>query len=184
MKRVLLLNADWTPIETMHWHAAINLIIQHKVSVAEIVEGRVVRSPSIEIKWPSVIVLKAYVKKRKRAGLNRKNLMARDKFTCQYCGNIPKDRTTLTMDHVVPRAHAVNGCVVLPWNNQRVKVHNWLNVTLACHGCNNRKRNRTPRQANMKLKSIPAIPRLIPIVKAHLRSKVNPPQWHEYLKER
>jgi len=181
MKQVLLLNADWSPIETMHWHAAVNLVIQHKVQVAESVKGKFIRSPSIQVQWPSVIVLKNYVRKRKRAGLNRKNLLARDNFTCQYCGIQPRDHTQLTMDHVVPRYHAIKGIVTLPWNKQVVKVNSWLNVTCACKKCNNKKRNRTPTQAHMKLNSIPIIPRLIPITKALLRTRKNPPEWKQYL---
>ena len=181
MRRVLLLNADWTPIKTINWHAAVNLIIQHKVSVAEVIENKFIRSPSLQVKWPSVIVLKNYIYRRGVAGLNRKNLLARDNFTCQYCGSTPEDKTTLTMDHVVPRAHAKNGYVILPWNQQLVKVHNWRNITLACYRCNNKKRNRTPVQAKMKLNSIPAVPRLVPIIKAILKTKKNPPEWEQYL---
>ena len=57
-------------------------------------------SPSTQIRIPSVVVLKDYVKPQKRVAFTRFNLFLRDEFCCQYCGA----RGDLTFDHVVPRA--------------------------------------------------------------------------------
>lgn len=100
----------------------------------------VVRSPSTEIRIPSVVVLKDYVKPRKRVAFTRFNLFLRDEFRCQYCGS----RDNLTFDHVVPRAAG--------------GVTSWQNVVAACSPCNLRKGSKSLRQARMTLRKPPRQP--------------------------
>ena len=100
----LVLNADYRPLSyyplsLWPWQEAVKAAWLDRVDiVAEYDE--VVRSPSTEIRIPSVVVLKDYVKPQKRVAFTRFNLFLRDEFSCQYCGS----RGDLTFDHVVPRA--------------------------------------------------------------------------------
>ncbi len=100
----LVLNADYRPLSyyplsLWPWQEAVKAAWLDRVQiVAEYDE--VVRSPSTEIRIPSVVVLKDYVKPQKRVAFTRFNLFLRDEFSCQYCGA----KGDLTFDHVVPRA--------------------------------------------------------------------------------
>lgn len=70
-------------------------------------------------------------------------LFRRDKNLCAYCGNIFKDED-LTKDHITPQSR--NGeC-------------SWMNLVTCCRSCNNRKEDKTPEEANMKLLYVPYIP--------------------------
>jgi 5-methylcytosine-specific restriction endonuclease McrA len=106
----------------------------------------VFRSPSREVRVPSVILLKRLVKRpRPRVRLTRREVFVRDQFTCQYCGLATKD---LTVDHVIPR--------------HRGGPHVWHNVVSACHSCNHRKGGRSVEEAQMPLKREPFEPRATP----------------------
>lgn len=140
----LVLNADYRPLSyyplsLWSWQDAIKAVYLDRVNILAEYD-QVVRSPSIEIRIPSVIVLKDYVKPQKRVAFTRFNLFLRDEFRCQYCGA----RTELTFDHVVPRA--------------RGGITSWENVVAACSPCNLRKGAKSLRQARMNLHRPPRAP--------------------------
>jgi 5-methylcytosine-specific restriction endonuclease McrA len=64
----------------------------------------------------------------------------RDRYTCQYCG-ANGSAANLTLDHVIPRSRGGGS--------------SWENLTTCCHPCNNKKGNRTPEEAGMKLARAP-----------------------------
>ncbi len=100
------------------------------------------------IRVPRVIILVAYDRiPKRRVRFSRLNIFLRDQNTCQYCGKT-KSRKELNLDHVVPRS--------------RGGTSTWENVVCSCFECNRRKGGRTPREANMKLRSIPKRPRWTP----------------------
>ncbi|MFN3287137.1 MAG: HNH endonuclease [Sphingomonadaceae bacterium] len=140
----LVLNADYTPLSyyplsLWSWQTAVKAVFLERVdTVAEY--PRVIRSPSFEMRLPSVIALRQYVKPSPHPAFTRFNLFLRDKFTCQYCGATED----LTFDHVVPRAYGGRTT--------------WENVTTACAPCNLRKGGRTPAEAHMLPRSRPAQP--------------------------
>lgn len=140
----LVLNADYRPLSyyplsLWPWQEAIKAAWLERVDiVAEYDE--VVRSPSTEIRIPSVVVLKDYVRPQKRVAFTRFNLFLRDEFRCQYCGA----KGDLTFDHVVPRA--------------RGGITSWENVVAACSCCNLKKGSKSLRQANMSLLKPPRRP--------------------------
>lgn len=74
---------------------------------------------------------------------SRRNVFKRDKYTCQYCGKQPGSEE-LSIDHVLPRSQGGQS--------------SWTNCVLACLDCNSRKANRTPQQANMRLRKHPIRP--------------------------
>jgi 5-methylcytosine-specific restriction endonuclease McrA len=84
---------------------------------------------------------------------NRRNIFARDKNTCQYCGK-KYPTTELSLDHVIPRT--LGGKSV------------WANIVCACMKCNVRKGGRTPTDAAMTLIAKPVRPRHNPLLHVHL----------------
>ena len=100
----LVLNADYRPLSyyplsLWTWQDAIKAAFLDRVDIVAEYE-EVVRSPSMSIRIPSVVVLKDFVKPQKRVAFTRFNLFLRDEFHCQYCGA----KAELTFDHVIPRA--------------------------------------------------------------------------------
>ncbi|MDQ7080199.1 MAG: HNH endonuclease [Paracoccaceae bacterium] len=140
----LVLNADYRPLSYLPlslwtWQEAVKAAWLERVSIiAEYDE--VVHSPSTEIRIPSVVVLKDYVKPARNAAFTRFNLFLRDEFSCQYCGA----RGDLTFDHVVPRSRGGRTT--------------WENVVAACGPCNLRKGARTLAQTGMQLRRPPHRP--------------------------
>ncbi|MBN2760406.1 MAG: HNH endonuclease [Rhodobacteraceae bacterium] len=134
----LVLNADYRPLSyyplsLWPWQDAIKAVFLDRVDILAHYD-EVVRSQRMEIQVPSVVVLREYVKPRKRVAFTRFNLFLRDEFTCQYCGS----RHDLTFDHVVPRK--LGG------------VTSWENVVAACAPCNLRKGSKTLRESGMRLR--------------------------------
>ncbi|WP_121096630.1 HNH endonuclease [Roseinatronobacter ekhonensis] len=140
----LVLNADYRPLSyyplsLWPWQDAIKAVFLDRVDILAHYD-EVVRSQRMEIQVPSVVVLREFVKPRKRVAFTRFNLFLRDEFACQYCGS----RNDLTFDHVVPRK--LGG------------VTSWENVVAACAPCNLRKGSKTLRESGMKLRQTPRRP--------------------------
>src|SRR5262249_27868285 len=101
---------------------------------------QVVRSPSVTMRIPSVIVLRDYQPTPKRVAFTRFNVFLRDRFTCQYCGARHRS-ADLTFDHVVPRSKG--------------GLTSSENIVAACHACNQGKDDRhlkpmqSPRPARL-----------------------------------
>lgn len=90
---------------------------------------------------------------RNNVKFNRRNIFARDKNHCQYCGK-KYPTTELSLDHVIPRSMGGKS--------------NWENVVCSCTDCNVKKGGRTPRQANMSLVRKPIKPKKNPLIHIHL----------------
>jgi 5-methylcytosine-specific restriction endonuclease McrA len=135
-KPVLVLNASYEPINICAARRALVLVLKG-IAAAEEVSASSVHSTRRTVKVPSVIRLLEYrrIPHQTRA-LSRKNILMRDRYTCQYCLKI-LPTGELTLDHVVPRARAGESA--------------WENLVACCHSCNNRKGSRTPEEAGMKL---------------------------------
>lgn len=140
----LVLNADYRPLSYFPlslwpWQEAVKAAFLDRVSiVAEYDE--VARSPSLEIRLPSVVVLREYVKPARLAAFTRFNLFLRDEFACQYCGA----KGDLTFDHVIPRSRGGRTT--------------WENVVASCGPCNLKKGSRSLKEAGMRLAKPPRRP--------------------------
>lgn len=184
---VLLLNADYSPIKVIPWEKAVCLLIDEKVRLVQGYVGKVLHSASKAMEWPAVVALKRYANVTTKVRFNRANLLARDAYTCAYCGITPKGQTgspnleMLTLDHVVPRAQSKGGMVTLPWNKQKVSVTCWENVVCACADCNSKKADRTPGQAGLKLKSRPRKPNAWDCVRMTLARMRIPEEWKSFV---
>lgn len=144
----LVLNADFQPLSYFplslwSWQSALKAVYLDRVTVVEEYD-RVVRSPTVEIRLPSVISLKEYIHPGNHPVFSRFNLFLRDRFSCLYCGFHAHNGRELTFDHVVPRR--LGG------------VTSWENIASACAPCNLKKGGRTPAQAHMALRQHPCRP--------------------------
>lgn len=188
MDRTLLLNADYAPIKTLAWQRAVSLLVQDRVTLVEEWPGAVVRSPSLTVPRPAVVALTRYVRLvRVTPAPSRRNVLARDGYRCVYCDATGADLTQLppaqrlTLDHVVPRAHAKNGRVRLPWSGRMVAVNAWENLVTACGRCNNRKGARLPREAGLTLPSPPRAPDPRAVWMSRLRHHELPEVWRPWV---
>ena len=103
-----------------------------------------IRTVKFRLRVPEVLTLTRHDRPRYNAvTFSRRNLFKRDHTTCQYCGCRPGTEE-LTIDHVIPRSQGGQTT--------------WENCALACVACNARKANRTPEQANMKLRKLRSVP--------------------------
>jgi 5-methylcytosine-specific restriction endonuclease McrA len=139
---VLVLNQNFEPLNVTNLPRAFRLVFGEKAEVLEY-DHQLVRTPRMTLRAPSVIRLQYQVRRpRPRVKLTRREVFARDHYTCQYCGRQTHD---LTLDHVIPR--------------NRGGAHTWENLVTACKSCNHRKGNRTPEEAHLRLIRQPFEPR-------------------------
>jgi len=159
---VLVLNQDYCALTVCSVERAIILVLLHKAELVEASTSRVIRSPSTHLPWPSIVRLKAYVSDPyKRIMLSRKNVLRRDRFRCQYCSG----RDKLTIDHVVPKSRGGRDT--------------WENLVAACTRCNNKKGNRTPEEANMRLLRKPFRPSHVMFIRDYVGNLDD--TWKPYL---
>jgi 5-methylcytosine-specific restriction endonuclease McrA len=138
---VLVLNADYQPLNLCSAKRAIVLWLADKVDILEEYDD-LFSAQKCEFKVPSVIRLKYYIRKPNYLiPLSRKNIHIRDNYTCQYCG---KHVTKPTVDHVIPQ---VKGGQTT-----------WENLVTCCFECNNKKGSKTLKESGLVLKKTPKRP--------------------------
>jgi 5-methylcytosine-specific restriction endonuclease McrA len=127
-----------------------------------------VRTVRVEIAVPRIIRLLGYDRLPAQAvKLNRRNLFARDRNQCQYCGkHFPT--ADLSIDHITPKAHGGG--------------ETWENLVCACIWCNARKGGRTPAQAGMTLIREARRPRRNPLISLRLGNEKYQ-SWKAFLDE-
>jgi 5-methylcytosine-specific restriction endonuclease McrA len=137
---VLVLNATFEPINITAVRRALVLMLKG-VAQAEETNHAEVHSASKAVPVPSVIRLLSYrhIPQQSRA-LSRKNILLRDRNTCQFCGLL-FPASELTLDHVLPRSRGGRS--------------SWENLVACCYTCNNRKGDRTPEEAGLTLQRRP-----------------------------
>jgi 5-methylcytosine-specific restriction endonuclease McrA len=104
------------------------------------------------------MVKRPFVKRK----LSKKEVLLRDRHTCQYCG---QRNLELTMDHVRPRRQGGQ--------------QTWGNIVSACIPCNHRKAGRTPREAGMRLLKTPKAPYPSPYYVLHGRTILD--EWKKFI---
>jgi 5-methylcytosine-specific restriction endonuclease McrA len=139
---VLVLNQNYEPLNVCNLPRAFRLVFGEKAEVIEY-DHQVIRTVRTEYRAPSVIRLQHLIRRpRPRVKLSRREVFARDRHTCQYCGRQSHD---LTLDHVMPR--------------HRGGSHTWENLVAACKPCNHRKGGKTLEEARLHLARPPFEPR-------------------------
>jgi 5-methylcytosine-specific restriction endonuclease McrA len=130
---VLVLNASYEPVNITRARRAVVMLIKG-VAVLEEAHDRFAH---VGLLLPCVIRLRQYRRVPSRVQtLSRKNILIRDGYTCQYCGE-KFASGELELEHVIPRA--------------RGGLSIWENLVAACRNCNARKGDRTPAEAGMPL---------------------------------
>ena len=161
---VLVLNANFEPINVCNTRRAMGLILNGKATL--VMNGRgEVHTVSASFPRPSIIRLEKMVKKpRLSVRLTKREVLRRDNYTCQYCGT---RAPYLTIDHVIPRR--LGG------------MHTWQNLVAACPACNHRKGGRTAEQAQMRLMVPPIEP---PSSAVYLFARHLPAnqEWADYIR--
>lgn len=184
---VLVLNRSWVAIHVVSIRRAIGLLYSDAADVIDVVDNSFalynfadwcelsafralekqqyddwIRSIQQEIQAPRVICLRGYDRvPRLTLRFNRRNLLARDGHSCQYCGDtFPSSQ--LSLDHVMPRSRGGDT--------------SWENVVCSCLRCNSKKGDRTPQEAHMQLKRPPKRPNYSPL----LAMKVTNPKYESW----
>jgi len=161
-KDVLILNNSYEPLMICSLKRAIILIFQQKVTLVERYEFEV-HSVTQSFPCPSVVRINHYVHKPfQEPVLNKKNILKRDGYTCQYCG---KNSQPMTIDHVIPKSFGGKDT--------------WKNLVCACEKCNANKANRTPQIADMELIKVPKKPSPLFYLQSIVRKPH--PTWKAYL---
>lgn len=172
MKRLWVLQLDWRwmPERRISWQRAVKLWFNERAEVLETYEHETISSPSTTIKVPSVIRIKEPYKNNKGKKLTfSKNLVfARDKGRCVYC-DVLVSKHNKTIDHVLP--------------SSRGGKTNFTNCVLCCKKCNDKKADKTPEEAGMKLKHQPYEPNVLDLrfLPFYNREGMLPKEWKKYI---
>lgn len=162
-RNVLVLNQNYEPLSVCTVKRAVVMVFLDRAEIIETLDGKRIRSVTTSIAVPSVVRLGGYIKvPHKRIMLSRKNIIKRDGGICQYCGH---KKTDMTVDHIVPKHLGGKDT--------------WENLVAACAECNNKKGQRTPDQAGMKLLRKPRRPNHITFIKQFIGVKDT--SWKRYL---
>jgi len=170
IERVLVLNSSYIPIYLSTPAKAIKKLIKKKAEVITIIDNYFLNHPyedwikyskSKKLEWdetkkyrywnlehgvlgiPKIIRLKSYSKIPVKLRINRKNILLRDNYICTYC-NKKKQIGELNVDHIEPKSKGGK--------------NTWENLSCSCVKCNSHKRDRTPKEAGMKLHYAPKKP--------------------------
>jgi len=159
---VLLLNSTYEPLNVINVRRAVRLLITDKANTIEH-NGREIRHGKGVLRVPEVVRLSYYVRRPiQRVKYTKLAVFVRDNYTCQYCGLQTRD---LTVDHIIPK---VRGGETM-----------WTNIVAACKRCNNKKSDRSLKDAGLKLLRQPREPRFLPYLRmvrhGHQQS------WDKYL---
>ena len=145
MRKVLLLDNNNRPINICSWKRALVLLLKGKARNARILNDIESMIKVENILIPLVIKLNYNLAvPYKELPFCRENILVRDEFVCQYCGKkfSPEE---LTLDHVYPKS--------------RLGPDIWENIVACCKECNQKKADRTPKEARMKLLRRPYRPK-------------------------
>ncbi len=161
---VLVLNHNFEPLNICGLHRGMILVWLEKADVLRFSDNTL-RSAEEEHLIPSVLRLRQHVRRpTPQLKISRKSVLARDDYTCQYCGC----KQNLTLDHVFPR--------------HRGGETSWENVVCCCLRCNNKKGPLTPQEANMRLPHPPRKPRYVPFIAfPRFISAMRKQEWREFL---
>jgi len=162
-QNVLVLNQNYEPLSVCSARRAFILLYLGKAEMIEKCDGLKIRSILRSYPLPSVVRLERFIKSpRKKILLTRRNIIIRDGYTCAYCGS---SRGPMTVDHIMPKNMGGSD--------------SWENLICACDRCNNKKGDRTPKIASMKLLRKPKRPNHITYIQHFIG--VTDDRWKPYL---
>jgi 5-methylcytosine-specific restriction endonuclease McrA len=177
--RVLVLNKHYMAVRVINVRRAFSLLFKDLAEVISCEEGSYsnydfeswqqiselkrnysaeshdwISTVNFDIAVPRIIRLLFYDRlPRRPVKFNRRNIYARDRNICQYCGK-RYPSSELSLDHIIPRSMGGKST--------------WSNIVCACTRCNVKKGGRTPKQAHMCLVKKPEKPKRNPVIHVHL----------------
>jgi 5-methylcytosine-specific restriction endonuclease McrA len=164
MTQCVLLNADYSFLNMVHWKRAFCLIAKGKVEVVRDTQKSIRNSSGKEFKVPAVMRLIKLIRTiyRSRVAFTKRNVLIRDRFQCAYCGT---RKEKLSIDHIIPKSRGGSTT--------------FENCVAACKTCNLKKGGRTPSEAKMYLN----LKAFQPTISEFLRIKFENLGVYEVLKE-
>ena len=177
--RVLVLNKHYMAVRVINVRRAFSLLFKDLAEVISCEEGSYsnydfeswqqiselkrnysaeshdwISTVNFDIAVPRIIRLLFYDRlPRRPVKFNRRNIYARDRNICQYCGK-RYPSSELSLDHIIPRSMGGKST--------------WSNIVCACTRCNVKKGGRTPKQAHMRLVKKPEKPKRNLVIHVHL----------------
>lgn len=154
--RVLVLDSSMSVIAAVHWTRAVTMAMAEDASVLIEHPTKLVRSPSVTIQRPLVVMIHSFVRNTviEMSGdepVSKRMIRERDDYTCKYCGKFGD-----TVDHIFPKS--------------RGGKETWGNLCCACRQCNNKKSSLTPAEAGLR---DPVIPKVwVPQIKKKMQDVV------------
>lgn len=128
-------------IRPVAWAEWLTLPIRDQDQAAQTIRG--------PVRIPSVIVAVNYAKvPKKRPKLSAKAIRERDQNRCQYTGQVLRPDEG-SLDHVVPRSRGGRDT--------------WENLVWSSKEVNQRKADRLPEEAGLKLLTVPRAPKELPV---------------------
>ncbi len=185
---VLVLNRHWQAIHVKTPAEAFCMISSDAATALDIFEGRfvptkwnawltlpvrefdrAVHTPRGAVRVPTVLVAVNYARvPLRRPAFGARGIWERDGGVCQYTGRklSPQEGN---IDHVIPRS--------------RGGKTSWENCVLAHREVNSRKADRLPQEAGLRLRQLPAAPRVLP-ASEFIRNHHGVADWEHFLKQR
>lgn len=135
MSRCIVLNGDYSYLNTVSWKRAVRLVMKGKTEVLKYTDKVCRCAGGTVIKIPLIIKLIKVIRMiyKNKVPFSKRNVMVRDRYQCCYCGT----NKNLTIDHIIPASRGGKS--------------SFENCITACKSCNNKKGSRTPSEANMYL---------------------------------
>ncbi len=151
----VLLNADYTFLNIVHWKRAVCLMAKGKVQVLRESEKTIRSAEGRVMHIPSVMRLIKLIRTlyKNRVPFTKKNVLVRDGFRCAYCGS---EKVPLTIDHIIPKCRGGTTC--------------FENCVASCKRCNSRKGSSLPSEVNMFLKVKPYQPTIAEFLAMKVRN--------------
>jgi 5-methylcytosine-specific restriction endonuclease McrA len=168
----LVLSSAYQPMRQVSWQEAISMWFAGRVEIISVYEDRFIKTVDEVFKVPSIVRFVGNVVKKflfeNKPKFSREAVFIRDDGECQYCGDKLKPHS-FTLDHINP-------------SSKGGRKH-WLNIVACCKACNQKKGNRTPKQAGMTLKRQPYVPNIVRVKNKIKIERDVPFEWKNYLED-
>lgn len=141
---VLLLNADFMPLNEISIKKAVRLISKQKVEIIKHTGEKIHE----KMYKPKIIRLLQSINHlyNRKIPWSKQNILIRDEYHCQYCG-IDLNHKTASIDHIIPKSKGGK--------------NSWLNTVCSCKNCNSYKGDKNLEDCNLQLIKKPRIPNLL-----------------------
>ena len=164
MTSVVILNADYTYLNTVSVKKALCLLAKEKTEVLKYSEKVIRTAMGLVMKVPSIMRLVKLIRTlyKARVPFSKKNVMVRDGFKCAYCGVAD---VRLTIDHILPKAKGGKS--------------SFENCVASCKPCNSKKGHKLCNEVKM----YPKVQAHQPTVMEFLQLKMKAQGIHKIIEE-